>query len=97
MIQLDSCPLYFGSLPGPERRRLQLAGEARAAQRPQAAEHRTGPWTHFKHARSGLGEPGARAQSARDNDLDERRPGSRAAGGRISSMSRGPWPSPSHW
>ena len=44
---------------------------ALAPQRPQAAEHRTDPWTHFKHARSGLGEPGARAQSACDNDSDD--------------------------
>ena len=32
---------------------------ALAPQRPQAAEHRTGPWTHCQHARSGLGEQGA--------------------------------------
>ena len=51
---------------------LRLAGGTLAPQRPQATEHRTGPWTHFKHARSGLGEPGALAQPAHDNDSDDR-------------------------
>ena len=87
--------VFWEPSAGARNRRLGPAGPALtlAPQHPQAVEHRTGPWTQFKHARSGLGEPGARAQSARDNDLDERRP----AGGRISSLSRGPGPSPSHW
>ena len=63
--------MYFGSLPGPEPSPGPRWPGTQAVERPQAVEHRTGPWTHFKHARSGLGEPGARAQSARDNDLDD--------------------------
>ena len=64
--------IVFWEPTGPGTSPAATAGEARAAQRPQAAEHRTGPWTHFMHARSGSGELGARAQSARDNDSDDR-------------------------
>ena len=82
MIHWDTYPLYFGSLPGPEpspaatrRRGPGTAATAGCGAPDWPLDPLSPTSSNVKYARSGdsgLGEPGARAQSARDNDSDGR-------------------------